>query len=652
MIDFGREICGDASQAAKREWLVTNGIGGYASSTISGEITRRYQGLLVAALNPPVDRALMVSKLEETIDYDGNRYPLTTNRWGTGEIHPHGYLHIERFRLDGSIATWTFAVADALIEKRVWMEQGENTVYVKYRVARARRPVVLTVSPLINYRSNHSVVEEQDRGFDFDVDGETVTVQAGEDAVPYRMSMSGASFDLHQEWQADYFLTVDDERGVHPHEGHLLAGTFSIELEFGDETLFVASSEAAPADIASALDRHVSYERMLIDKSGCHDEPEAIRRLVLAADQFIVRRTFDGDPDGRSIIAGYPWFEDWGRDTMIALPGLTLVTGRPEIARRIILTYAAAESQGMLPNRFPEDGSDPVYNTIDATPWFFEAVRAYVAATGDTELLAEVFPVLHDMVQWHEHGTRYGIRFDPRDGLLAGTAEGAPLTWMDARMDDFVPTPRVGKPVEVNALWYNALCSMADFASMLEQNPQPYVDLAERLRDGFRRFWNDDRGYLFDVLDGPEGNDPSLRPNQIFAVSLSHSPLPERQQQAVIDWCARHLVTSHGLRSLAPDDDKYLGRYSGDLRMRDAAYHQGTVWSWLIGPFISAHLRVHNNPQAARSYLHGLFPHLKNDGLGSVSEIFDAEPPFKGRGCIAQAWGVAEILRVWKETEE
>ena len=305
----------------------------------------------------------------------------------------------------------------------------------------------------------------------------------------------------------------------------------------------------------------------------------------------------------------------------------------------------------MIPNRFPEDGSDPVYNTVDAAPWFFEAVRAYHEATSDTRFLAELFPVLDEMVAWHERGTRYGIQFDPADGLLRIGAEGAPLTWMDARMGDFVPTPRIGKPVEVSALWYNALRAMADFARLLGNDPDRYTNLADRLRDGFERFWNAQQGYCFDVIDGPDGHDLSLRPNQLLAVSLHHSPLTADRQQAVVDVCARRLLTSHGLRSLARDDISYWGEYRGDLRQRDAAYHQGTVWSWLIGPFVSAHYRVYRDRDEARSFLEPLFLHLKNHGLGSISEIFDAEPPYTGRGTIAQAWGVAEILRVWAETQ-
>lgn len=652
MIDFGRDICGDAQQAARREWLVTNGIGGYASGTISGELTRRYHGLLVAALRPPLGRTLLVSKLNETIHYDKRDYPLSTNRWSEDGLKPNGYLQIERFRLEGSLPVWTFACADAVIEKRVWMARQANTTYVQYTMLRGSRPLTLTIEPLINYRDSSGITTGKHWFADLTSQGDSLTVQASDAAAPFSMSMVGATVECTQEWRRGLFLAVDESRGIHPLEDHLQAGRLSVTLSAGQEATFVASAEGSVQLTNEVYEVMLRRDRELVERSGLRGEPEPVRQLVLAADQFIVQRPFVGDPDGRSIIAGYHWFEDWGRDTMIALPGLTLVTGRHEVARKILLTFAAAVSQGMLPNRFPEDGSEPTYNTIDATPWFFEAARAYHEACQDCSLIEELFPTLEDTVDWHVCGTRYGIQFDPDDGLVRASADGAPLTWMDAKMGDFVPTPRVGKPVEISALWHNALCAMADFARLLDKDAQRYDELAARLRLGFKRFWNNERGYCFDVLDGPDGNDPALRPNQLLAVSLAHSPLDEAQARSVVDVCARTLLTSHGLRSLAPFDENYLRYYVGTLRERDAAYHQGTAWSWLIGPLVSAHLKVYGDREAARSFLKPLFLHLRDHGLGSISEVFDAEPPYRPRGCIAQAWGVAEILRVWKETME
>ena len=312
----------------------------------------------------------------------------------------------------------------------------------------------------------------------------------------------------------------------------------------------------------------------------------------------------------------------------------------------------------MLPNRFPDEGEVPEYNTVDATLWYFEAIRAYHEATKDDALLRDLYPALREIVEWHLQGTRFQIQVDPADGLLYSGEQGVQLTWMDAKVGDWVVTPRQGKAVEINALWYNALRIMADFSSRLGEPSEPYSDQAGRAAASFTRFWNEEAGHCYDVIDGPGGDDPALRPNQLFAVCLFHSPLPEVQQRAVVDACARHLLTSHGLRSLdpgrhqglAPHDPAYVGHYGGSRRQRDAAYHQGTVWGWLIGPFVRAHLRVYRDPATARSFLQPLLHQLESHGLGSLSEVFDGDPPFTPRGCIAQAWTVAEVLRVWKET--
>jgi predicted glycogen debranching enzyme len=384
--------------------------------------------------------------------------------------------------------------------------------------------------------------------------------------------------------------------------------------------------------------------------------PPAVEQLVVAADQFIVCRDLNSEAigvrDGRSVIAGYHWFGDWGRDTMISLPGLTLVTGRHDAAARILATYAHYAREGMLPNRFPDEGEAPEYNTVDATLWYFEAVRAYHARTGDDGLLGELFSTLAEILDWHQRGTRYQIHVDPVDGLLYAGEDGVQLTWMDAKVDDWVVTPRIGKPVEINALWYNAVRIMADFARHLGEAPELYDELADRVGTSFVRFWNEARGYCYDVVGGPDGDDPGLRPNQLFAVSLPHSPLTAVQQRAVVDVCARHLLSSHGLRSLAAFEPAYIGQYGGDRRERDGAYHQGTVWGWLMGPFVRAHLRVYGDPAQARSYLRPLFQHLAGHGVGSISEIFDGDAPFAPRGCIAQAWSVAELLHTWQAIRE
>jgi predicted glycogen debranching enzyme len=373
-----------------------------------------------------------------------------------------------------------------------------------------------------------------------------------------------------------------------------------------------------------------------------------VRHLVLAADQFVARRPLADEPEGMTVIAGYHWFGDWGRDTMIALPGLALATGRPELAVRVLRTFARFVDQGMLPNRFPDGGETPEYNTVDATLWWVEAIRATHAATGDGALLKDLFPALENVVDWHRRGTRYGIGADPVDGLVRAGEPGVQLTWMDARVGDWVVTPRMGKPVEINALWYNALRAMAAFARHLRRPTAAWDEAADRVRASFARYWYERGGHCYDVLEGPAGDDPSLRPNQILAVSLPESALTPAQQRSVVDACARHLLTSHGLRSLAPGDRAFRGGCTGDQVERDGAYHQGTAWGWLLGPFALAHARAHGDPAAARAFLEPMAHHLEDFGVGSIAEIFDGDAPFTPRGCIAQAWSVAETLRAWQ----
>lgn len=652
MIDFGREICGDLNAAERREWLVTNGIGGYASGTVAGLATRRYHGLLVAALQPPLGRTLLLSKLDETAAYLGRSYPLAANRWASGAVTPAGYGHNERFRLEGTTPVWSFACADALLEKRVWMQPGANTTYIRYDLRRASAPLALSIKALVNYRDYHALTRAGDWQMDIQPVAHGLRVTAFAGATPlYLLSEDAAARPEHQ-WYRDYFLSQEAYRGLDTLDDALDAGEFTARLEPGASLTLVASVEPAPnLDGREAYRLRQDYEQSLLQRADLPGAPPWIAQLVLAADQFIVRRPTPDDAEGRSVIAGYPWFGDWGRDTMISLPGLTLTTGRREVAASILRTFARYVDRGMLPNRFPDAGETPEYNTVDATLWYFEAIRAYHAATGDDDLLRQLYPALAEIIAWHQRGTRYHIHADEADGLLYAGEPGVQLTWMDAKVGDWVVTPRIGKPVEINALWYNALRSMADFARRLGQPAGEYDALVERAQIGFARFWNPAAGYCYDVLDGPAGDDPALRPNQLFAVSLSHSPLTHEQQVAVVEVCARELLTSHGLRSLTPGDPAYIGHYGGDGRQRDGAYHQGTAWGWLIGPFVTAHLRVHRDPAAARAFLAPFAHHLADHGLGSVSEIFDGDPPFTPRGCIAQAWSVAEVLRAWQATE-
>ncbi|MGF1567854.1 MAG: amylo-alpha-1,6-glucosidase [Nodosilinea sp.] len=648
-LQLGRDICGDLPNAEAREWLVTNGIGGYASGTVAGLLTRHYHGLLVAALDPPLGRTLLLAKLEETARYGDQDYPLSTNRWADGSVSPAGYRLIQQFELEGTTPVWQFALTDARLEKRLWMSPAANTTYIRYRLLWGTQPLHIDLKALVNYRDHHG--STQANGWQMAVESvaQGVRVTAFPEATPIYLFSDGGQLSPAHDWFYGFDLAVERYRGLSDRDDHLHAATLAITLQPGESLTVVASTQANPSlDGAIALQQRQTYEqKVLAGWPQRETAPDWIRQLVLAADQFVVTRSSEANPNGKTVIAGYPWFGDWGRDTMIALPGLTLTTGRPDIARSILLTFARYVDQGMLPNRFPDAGEVPEYNTVDATLWYFEAVRAYYAATQDNDLLRQLYPVLAEIIDWHQHGTRYQIHVDPEDGLLYAGEAGVQLTWMDAKVGDWVVTPRIGKPVEVNALWYAALRSQARFAHHLGHPAEAYEHLAARAADGFARFWNPDTDYCYDVLDGPTGPDPALRPNQIFAVSLVDSPLSPHQQRRIVDVCGQHLLTSHGLRSLAPGHPDYRGHYGGDQYQRDAVYHQGTVWGWLLGPFALAHLRVHHNPTQALAFLQPLACHLQAHGLGSISEIFDGDPPFTPRGCIAQAWSVAETLRAW-----
>lgn len=655
-IQFGREVCGSPSNQ-QREWLVTNGIGGYASGTIGGQRSRAYHGLLVAALKPPLGRTLLLAKLNETATYRGNTYELFHDEWEDDRPAARGDLLLESFHLEGTTPVWTYAIADCRLQKRIWMPPGENSTCIRYTLLRGSSSLHLEIHPLIANRSHHDAEPEAQW------QPETSLTDAGiiyhlPDGNQLAITMEGGNNPMmtvptQGNWQRGYRLNIEQERGLVYRDSLLAFGSLQGWLAPGESLTVVARAnpEILTPSSDSLWEARRTHEENLLARAAHFTHP-ALQQLVLAADQFIVRRALPGNPNGHTVIAGYPWFSDWGRDTMIALPGLTLSTGRPEIAASLLRTFAHYVSEGMLPNRFPYGDAAPEYNTVDATLWYFDAIRAYHTATGDTALVRELYPTLQEIIRWHERGTRYNIHLDPQDGLLYAGEAGVQLTWMDAKVGNWVVTPRIGKPVEINALWYNALNIMADFAELLGESPLKYTAAAQKARTGFARFWNPELDCCFDVLDTPTGEpDPAIRPNQIFAVSLQYSPLNEAQQRAIVEVCDHHLVTSHGLRSLSPQDPAYIGVYFGNQRQRDAAYHQGAVWGWLIGAFVRAHLRVYRNPQAARAYLLPLLQHINDAGVGSISEIFEGNPPHKARACFAQAWSVAEVLSAWQATK-
>ena len=467
-ITFGRETCNDLAVAEQREWFVTNGIGGFASGTVSGNLTRRYHGLLVAALNPPVGRTQLVAKAEEIVQYDDIAYPLATNRWMSGAVEPRGYVHIQSFRLEGTVPVWQFALGDALLEKRIWMRQGENTTYVQYRVLRSSGPIHFRVAILVNYRDYHSTTQAGNWRMNIEPLLNGIHVHAFDSAVPFRLLSADGKWEPLHEWHRGCFLPQERYRGLDDQEDHLNAAAFTTHLALGKSaTLAFTTESSVDLNGESTLEAQKSHDSQVLEawlgnSSQTETRPPAwVLQLVRASDQFVVRRSLPKDPQGRSIIAGYPWFGDWGRDTMIALPGLTLATGRPEIAKQILLSFSHYIDRGMLPNNFPDAGGRPDYNTVDAAFWYIEAIRQYYEMTQDRQTLIALFPTLLQIIDAHLKGTRYSILVDKSDGLLYAGEPGVQLTWMDARVDGREVTPRIGKPIEINALWYNALCTLA-----------------------------------------------------------------------------------------------------------------------------------------------------------------------------------------------
>ena len=646
----------DLSANERREWWLANGKGGYAGGTAALSLTRRYHGLLIAPVDPPLGRVLVLTKADATLNLGDARYPLFTNCWGGGTIDPEGYKLLDSFHLDGVVPVWRFRCGETVVEHRIWMEPGADTIYIAWRLQGETADASLSVTILANGRDHHG--DTWEAGFNPDIagTGASLTVAVA-GRFTLRITGSGGEIQPRRDWYGNFDLPVEHERGLNDRDSHLHVGDGSLPLTPGEWAGYAAGLDAAAnSDIGAALARRRAYDRSVLDEALADNPifanaPGWVVRLVLATDLFRIARPLPGAPDGRTIIAGYPWFGDWGRDTMIAIPGLGLAVRRFEPARQVLETFAGCVDQGMLPNVFSGSGGTAEYNSVDAALWFIEVWRAYVEASGDEAALRRVFLVLESIVANYTRGTRYGIAVDPADGLLRAGEPGVQLTWMDAKVGDWVVTPRTGKPVEVNALWFNALAAMAELAERLGQSSEAYRVAADRAKAGFDRFIRPEGRGLYDVIDCPNGvDDASLRPNQLFAVSLHASPLDPAQQRAVFDACAP-LVTPYGLRSLAPDDPNYKGVYAGGPAERDGAYHQGTVWAWLIGPWALAQYRVTGDAAAAQALLEPIAAHLRDAGLGQVSEIFDGDPPHIPRGCPAQAWSVACVLEAWWKLE-
>ncbi|HYT67760.1 MAG TPA: amylo-alpha-1,6-glucosidase [Vicinamibacterales bacterium] len=651
----------------RREWLVTNGLGGYASGTVAGMLTRRYHGMLVASLPAPLGRMVLLNHLLERV-----RLPSRGVIWlgdqdevaGPNAADQTEYL--SEFRLELGLPVWVYRVDGFRIEKRVLMPHGQNTVHITYRVLEGIGTVRFNLRPSVHYRGYEASVDEAiPQAYTIAATGQQYELSAGADLPILRMRLIGtrAALTLDEKGAASVPYHMEQTRGYQWKGSLWSPGYFRAEASAGEQVSLVASAE--PWETVMALSPEVAEvaelerRRRLIAIGDIDPVDTFAAELMLAADQFIIRpagrieesaRARAAGDEVRTVIAGYHWFTDWGRDTMISLEGLTLSTHRFREAGYILRTFAHYVRDGLIPNMFPDGQREGLYHTADASLWFFHAVERYTISTGDDDTLRKLLPVLTDIVRHHLRGTRFGIHIDPADGLLTQGEQGYQLTWMDAKVGDWVVTPRRGKAVELNALWYNALCLMQAWTQQYGgAEDLNLVEHARRARESFnKRFWYEEGGFLFDVVDGERGNEPCCRPNQVLSIALPHPILDRERWEQVMKVVRERLLTPVGLRSLAPGDPDYKSRYYGDLRARDAAYHQGTVWAWLIGPYIDAELKLPGtDPLRLRELLAGFDAHLNEACVGQISEVFDAEPPFLPRGGVAQAWSVAEVLRCW-----
>jgi predicted glycogen debranching enzyme len=636
-VAFGPQTCGTLDEAATREWLVADGVGGYAMGTVSGLRTRRYHGLLVPAVGGPAARMLGLVSLEPVLLIGDARFELATDEWSAGVINPRGHEFLATFDLEDGVPRWRWQIGSVVLERELAMTYGRPAVGVVHRLLGADRPVRLELTPLCTWRSVH--------GERFGNGPPGVEVTADGFVFREAFRVVGEGWEPGGAWYRGVRAREEAARGLNDVEDVWAAGTFAVELKPG--TAYGVTAAALPFDdelptAAAIVRRARGRARDLAASAGVGDEID--RQLVLAADQFAIRT--DGRP---TAVAGYPWFGEWSRDLMTSYEGLYLATKRSEEGREVLRTAALTVSEGMLANT--ADTGSLEYNTVDGTLWFVHAIERHVSVTGDDDLAHELGPCVEGIVKRHLTGTRFGIGVDPDDGLLREGAEGWALTWMDARIDGVPVTPRAGKPVEVNALWIRALDVAGRLAPSADSR-QRWSVRADQARVSFRaRFVRPDGAGLFDVVDGPAGNDGSVRPNQLLAVSLPGAPLGADSDaaRAVVATCARELLTPLGLRSLSPDDPAYKPYHRGGPSERDAAYHQGTVWPWLIGPYLDAARRV---GMGTEELLAGLEAHLGDWGVGSISETADGARPHAATGCPFQAWSVAEVLRVRRSADD
>lgn len=650
----------------EKEWLVTNGLGGYASGTIAGAATRRYHGFLIAAHPAPLGRIVLFSHIgEQFLCQNSRNFSLGMVERNLRHLELEQLKILEEFRLEWGLPIWRYRIDGQVIEKRVFMPHGQNTVHVSYRLVEGDEPIQLRLRGSVHFRGHDEHVSTPNP--------EPYVLKASEGLFELndrsrrfptlRLKLSGdyPAFMMEEAVLPDVLYRVEAARG-YDNVGRMWSpGYFQAMLTPEHEVVITASTESweriRALEPIESLAAELERRRRLIEAADRCARSGLAAEMALAADQFIISpasriedyaRAEAAGEQARTIIAGYHWFTDWGRDSMISLEGLTLVTGRHAEAGYILRTFINHMRDGLIPNYFPDRSTEGVYHTADATMWYFHALSRYMIKTGDRGFLRSHFAALNEIIEYHQRGTRFGIRVDPEDGLLHQGAEGYQLTWMDAKVDGWVVTPRRGKAVEINALWYNALRLMQQWAGELQEDDRRWKEAADLAQRSFNsRFWNEAEQCLFDVIDGERGNDPACRPNQIFAVSLPNPILSPDRWVPVVKAVQDRLLTPFGLRSLAPGHPDYKPQYHGDLRARDAAYHQGTVWAWLIGPFIDAWLRVYPDRVEECHHLIGSFEsHLNEACVGTISEVFDAEAPYHPGGCAAQAWSVAEVLRI------
>jgi predicted glycogen debranching enzyme len=655
----------DPTFLRSREWLLTNGLGGYSSGTLAGIPARKYHGLFVPNLASPKGRHILISRCDECVTIEGRQMHLGGAEFPEERFEGESHLFLKQFRLDHRIAVWTFEHNGTVFEKSVVMIHNQNTVCVRYRLL-AGDALELQVRPFVSFRRHDESPREHPGSFSLEVRRGRHEIRHTESDIVLRVALRpGPTTLVTEEREENNFVyRIERDRGDPQYESAFSPGYLLCKVRPDRPTVVIASTHAweqLDFDASSVFDAEKQRLDGLLTLAPAVQGDPIAEQLAMAADQFIVlpgsrlEESVLAQASGgelRSVYAGYHWFGDWGRDTMISLEGLTLCTGRYREAGAILSTFSHYVKDGLLPNLFPEGERQALYHTVDATLWYFHAIARYVETTADRALIRNLFPVLQSIVKHHLDGTAYNIHVDRKDGLISAAAEGYQLTWMDAKVDGWVVTPRRGKPVEIQALWHNALQLMSQWAMELRQPHEQYQALAAQVRDSFnQRYWNERRGCLYDVVDGPDGDDDAIRPNQIFALSLQHPLLYQRHWKQVVDVVRDKLLTAYGLRTLSADHKDYKRHYRGNLRERDAAYHQGTVWPWLIGHYIDAYLLVYPDPTAARALLEAFPGHIYDAGVGSISEIFDAEEPFEPGGCIAQAWSVAEVLRAWLKTK-